>query len=340
MKRLFSAALLALSSFAFGATLNPIQLLNPAGSTSGQAIVSTGATTAPAWASMVNSVIAGSGVTVSGATGNVTISVAANSIALNQIAQQAANTVLSNPTGSTANVQAFSMPSCSTSTSALQWTSGTGFTCYANSATSTGTLAQFAATTSAQLAAVISDETGTGSLVFSVSPALTGTPTAPTAGTGNSTTQIATTAFVSSSPTISTATLNGTTTIATAAVTGTLYKGAAGWTTYSPTLTAASGTYTTATATGKYRDIGGVVFVDITVTITTVGTGTYPIVSMPSTILSGGSPALVGRETGSTGKAVVGTAVTTSTIQLFFYDNSVPAANGYVIHVTGFYINS
>ena len=59
-----------------------------------------------------------------------------------------------------------------------------------------GTLAQFAATTSAQLAGVISDETGSGSLVFADSPALTGTPTAPTATAGTNTTQIASTAFV------------------------------------------------------------------------------------------------------------------------------------------------
>ena len=43
-----------------------------------------------------------------------------------------------------------------------------------------GNLRQFAATTSAELAAVISDETGSGALVFATSPALTtpnlGTP--------------------------------------------------------------------------------------------------------------------------------------------------------------------
>lgn len=51
-------------------------------------------------------------------------------------------------------------------------------------ALTSGTLAQFAATTSAQLAGVISDETGTGSLVFATSPQLTtpnlGTPSAGT----------------------------------------------------------------------------------------------------------------------------------------------------------------
>ena len=42
----------------------------------------------------------------------------------------------------------------------------------------------------------VTSSTGTGSVVLSVSPALTGTPTAPTATAGTNTTQIATTAFV------------------------------------------------------------------------------------------------------------------------------------------------
>lgn len=58
------------------------------------------------------------------------------------------------------------------------------------------TLAQFAATTSAQLAATITNETGTNLLVFNTSPAFAGTPTAPTATLGTNTTQLATTAFV------------------------------------------------------------------------------------------------------------------------------------------------
>ncbi|MBR8142092.1 hypothetical protein KDW46_06950 [Burkholderia vietnamiensis] len=68
----------------------------------------------------------------------------------------------------------------------------------------TGTLAQFASTTSAQLAGVISDETGTGALVFATSPTLgaatfTGNTTLgyanpnvilnDTSGTGSATTQ-------------------------------------------------------------------------------------------------------------------------------------------------------
>ncbi|CAE6835311.1 hypothetical protein [Paraburkholderia domus] len=167
MKRLIVATTFAfLSLVATATTLSPIQMLNPAGSTSGQVITSTGASSAPGWSSLpasVTGLVAGTGIGVSGATGNVTVS----------LANTAANTVLANATGSSAAPAAFSMPSCSTSSSALQYTSGTGFTCYTSSATTTGTLAQFAATTSAQLAGVISDETGSGALVYSVSPTIT-----------------------------------------------------------------------------------------------------------------------------------------------------------------------
>jgi hypothetical protein len=58
-------------------------------------------------------------------------------------------------------------------------------------------VATFLATpSSANLASAVSDETGSGSLVFATSPTLAGTPLAPTASTGTNTTQIATTAFV------------------------------------------------------------------------------------------------------------------------------------------------
>jgi hypothetical protein len=57
-------------------------------------------------------------------------------------------------------------------------------------------LSQFAATTSAQLAGVLSDETGSGAAVFATSPTLAGTPLAPTAAYGTNTTQIATAAMV------------------------------------------------------------------------------------------------------------------------------------------------
>jgi hypothetical protein len=76
---------------------------------------------------------------------------------------------------------------------------GTGITSFgAGVATFLGT------PSSANLAAALTDETGSGANVFAVSPALSGTPTAPTASGGTNTTQIATTAFVTSA--VSTAT--------------------------------------------------------------------------------------------------------------------------------------
>ncbi|CAB3754525.1 hypothetical protein B7G54_11980 [Burkholderia puraquae] len=178
MKRLVAFTALLFSAISFGATTVPPPMLNPTGSTAGQAIVSTGASSAPSWQSIVDSIVAGAGVTASGATGSVTVSIATNAIALSQIAQQPANTVLANATGSTANVTAYSMPGCSTTSSALNYTSGTGIGC--NASINAATLGGTAAASYALLA----------------SPTFTGTPTAPTTATGTNTTQLATTAFV------------------------------------------------------------------------------------------------------------------------------------------------
>ncbi len=164
MKRFAVLIALFYSAVSFGATTVPVQLLNSAGSSVGQAIVSTGVSSAPAW----------------------------GGVGVNGIAALAANTVLANATGSSASPTAFSMPSCSATGNALNWTSGTGFTCQ----TSLATLA---------------------------SPALTGTPTAPTATAGTNTTQIATTAFVANSfAPLASPTFTGTATVANLAATGTI----------------------------------------------------------------------------------------------------------------------
>lgn len=65
-------------------------------------------------------------------------------------------------------------------------------------ATLSDKLSAFAATTSAELAGAITNETGTGLLVFNTSPALSGNPTAPTQAVTDNSTRIATTAFVQS----------------------------------------------------------------------------------------------------------------------------------------------
>ncbi|HDR8989734.1 TPA: hypothetical protein QDA93_002338 [Burkholderia vietnamiensis] len=130
----------------------------------------------------------GTGATSSTGTGSVVLSnspslasptitgslTATGLVTLPSLATQAANTVVANVTGSSASPTAFPMPSCSTANSALKYTSGTGWGCGTTFALTSGNLSQFAATTSAQLAGVISDETGTGALVFGTNPTLAG----------------------------------------------------------------------------------------------------------------------------------------------------------------------
>ncbi|KWH61608.1 hypothetical protein [Burkholderia anthina] len=146
MKKILLGALLALTAAAHAATKIPVQMLDPTGSASGQTIVSTGPAGTPAWG----------GVAVGG------------------LAPITANTVVANATGATAAPTAVAVPSCSGTNSALRWTSGSGFTCASAIALTSSGLNQFASTTSAQLAGIISDETGTGSLVFGTNPTIAG----------------------------------------------------------------------------------------------------------------------------------------------------------------------
>lgn len=73
------------------------------------------------------------GGTITGAT------ITSGTVSLASLAAQAANTVVANATASSASPTAFAMPSCSAATSALGWTTSTGFTC--NSAINAASLA-------------------------------------------------------------------------------------------------------------------------------------------------------------------------------------------------------
>lgn len=128
-------------------------------------------------------------------------------IGLSSLAAQAANTILANATGSSASPTAIPMAGCNGAAQALQYTNGAGasaFTCNSNIATN-GANANITSLTGlttplsvSQGGTGVTSSTGTGSVVLSASPALTGTPTAPTATVGTNTTQLATTAFVQS----------------------------------------------------------------------------------------------------------------------------------------------
>jgi len=329
------------------------------------------------------------------------------------LSPQAANSLLGNASSATAAPSVVAVPSCSTSTSALQWTSGTGFNCYANSATTTGTLAQFAATTSAQLAGVISDETGTGSAVFGTSPtiatpaitggtinnaavgattastgafttlsasgavsgsgftsllspyaplasaALTGTPTAPTPASSSNNTLVATTAFVQSNfaapqipygsatpNAVSATTLSATSTVSGAGFTALLSPyliPPSATTSYTPTVTASSGTFTTTSATGHYYVMGKLVFFEFSATITTVGSATGNVlVSLPFATNSGGGVIMfAGQETAVNGKTLQGSIGANSTsVTVRYYDASSAIAAGLTLVMSGCYVSN
>ena len=78
--------------------------------------------------------------------------------------------------------------------------------------------------TSTEFAGKISNETGTGSLVFADSPVFTGNPTAPTQATSDNSTRIATTAFVKAAATA--VSLNFETTTSNIKMNGTVSVGA------------------------------------------------------------------------------------------------------------------
>jgi hypothetical protein len=102
-----------------------------------------------------------------------------------------------------------------------------------------------------------------------------------------------------------------------------------GWTTYTPTVTAGSGTFTTVSATGRYKRIGKLVCVQMTITITTNGTaaanvqGTLPFTGQ-------GDTQGVFREGAATGNCgIMSNSGATAIFRTF--TNGYPGGTGYVL---------
>ena len=122
---------------------------------------------------------------------------ATNGVTLANLAQVATNTILGNATSGTANLAAQSMPSCSSAGNALNWTTNTGFGCNSSiTATNlsgtnlTGDVTNSSnATTVAKIQTkTVSGTTGTGNVVFSASPTMSGTVTFANGATYDGTT--------------------------------------------------------------------------------------------------------------------------------------------------------
>lgn len=111
------------------------------------------------------------------------------------------------------------------------------------------------------------------------------------------------------------------------------------WTSFTPTMTATSGTLTTVTAAGFYKVIGKTCFLQMGVTITTNGTANgFLNFSLPFTSSSTCRCYVTGSERASTGKMCKGFIDPSTTIaSVSYYDNTYPGANGTSIQVSGFY---
>ena len=110
------------------------------------------------------------------------------------------------------------------------------------------------------------------------------------------------------------------------------------WTAYTPTVTAATGSITTSSASGRWIQIGKFAFATVSVTITTNGTGGGTlIVSAPVTTTSDSTT--IYRENAVTGG--IGQVITSgATFRLNTTANGYPAANGYVfLFGIGFEVN-
>lgn len=115
----------------------------------------------------------------------------------------------------------------------------------------------------------------------------------------------------------------------------------AAWTTYTPVVSSVVGTITSYTASGRFQQIGKIVFVAIDVTITNNGTGSSGInMTLPITASVTVAQSLSGSENNTTGKTIHGTITTGGGSGIVFvrqYDNAYPANTGSELIISGTY---
>jgi hypothetical protein len=108
-------------------------------------------------------------------------------------------------------------------------------------------------------------------------------------------------------------------------------------TTYTPTITANAGTFTSVSATGRYITIGKLVFISIQITITTNGTASGDIVAtLP--VAANARCVLNGTDQGSTGTQGYGyTTSASANLHIQRHDANYWGVNGAVLSLSGFY---
>jgi hypothetical protein len=117
---------------------------------------------------------------------------------------------------------------------------------------------------------------------------------------------------------------------------------AAAWGSYTPTITAGSGSFTSVSAAGRYIRVGKTVFIYINIEIATNGTAaSYVQATLPAAsanTAANNRQSLPGIEHQATGKTCTGTIPNNSSNCLIrFYDLTYPGGDGRKISVQGIY---
>jgi hypothetical protein len=108
--------------------------------------------------------------------------------------------------------------------------------------------------------------------------------------------------------------------------------------TYTPTIRPSTGAFTSASAGGSYLQLGKIVFVTITVYITTNGTGSgWVIASLPTSVANLNETILSGREIAAFGKSLNTFSSSATEVGIVNYDNTYPGGNGFILVVSGWY---
>lgn len=114
-----------------------------------------------------------------------------------------------------------------------------------------------------------------------------------------------------------------------------------GWSVTTPTVTAFSGSFTSASATCRHKQIGKLVHFAMSVTITTNGTAAgYVQATLPVAAIAGGfKQVMAGKETGVIGFGLAGQINSGSSALIIVKnsDGTYPGANGHILEVTGTY---
>jgi hypothetical protein len=101
------------------------------------------------------------------------------------------------------------------------------------------------------------------------------------------------------------------------------------WTSYTPTIATVSGLFTTASATGRYKQIGKTCIVQVRGVITTVGTGSGCTITLPFTSANQGQTYTgVGRNDNDGNMLQNRVAPNDNKIYIATYANGNPAASG------------